>query len=93
MRMIKSALLTVLAPAFGIGTMSGSAIADWNGEEPETPGWLQQANAENARALENLRKNPVPILKEIGDWNGEEPETPGWVQRQAAENARALANR
>lgn len=93
MRTIKSALLTVLAPAFVIGAMSGSAIADWNGEEPESPGWLQQANAENARALESLRNSPVLILNEAGDWNGEEPETPGGLQRQAAENARALENR
>ncbi|MEP2704164.1 MAG: hypothetical protein ABJQ71_07575 [Roseibium sp.] len=85
----KSSLLTILAPAFVIGALSGSANADWNGEESESPGWVQKQAAENARALEQLRKSPVLILKEIGDWNGEESETPGWLQQQASENAGA----
>ena len=93
MRTIKFALLTVLAPAFVAGALSGAAYADAAGSLRGTTNWLAIHSAQNTKALENLRNNPVPIIKSEGDWNGEEPETPGWLQRQNAQNARALQNK
>lgn len=91
MKTFKSVAATLLASAVVTGSLAGSAFADFNGDEVRFGSWVEQQRIVNARALEKLKNNPVPVIEVVGDANGDYHEDERFLGIFSAQNDRALA--